>query len=86
MVVAINQVAVRMRECSDDVQFAATESTGCHFSCDKGLSPELFSASISFSPAEFPSMSPAAAAAGPSSCVSHLQQCANLTLSTPRLQ
>jgi hypothetical protein len=32
------------------------------------LSPEVFSASISFSPAEFPSMSLSAAAAGSFSC------------------
>ena len=62
VVVGINQVAVRMRDDADDAPSA--DSNVAYFSSDKGLSPEVFSASISFSPAEYPGMSPAAAAAG----------------------
>jgi hypothetical protein len=39
-------------------------SNACPSSNDNGLSPGLFSASISFSPSEFPLMNPSAAAAG----------------------
>jgi len=62
VVVGINQVAVRMRDGAGEVPSA--DSNVAYFSSDKGLSPEVFSASISFSPAEYPGMSPSAAALG----------------------
>jgi hypothetical protein len=66
VVVAINQVAVRMRECSSEVPPPDHDSNTCHTSDtkDMGLHPEVFSTSISFSPSEFPGMSMSAAAAG----------------------
>lgn len=53
-----------MREDSDAAPPPAIGSNVCPSTSDNGLSPGLFSASISFSPAEFPHMSPSAAAAG----------------------
>jgi len=64
VIISVNQVAVRMRECSSETPLAANDRGGLHISSNQCLSPEVFSASISFSPAEFPSMSVSAAAAG----------------------
>jgi RecA/RadA recombinase len=64
VIVSVNQVSVRMRDCSTQSPLAADDCGGLHISSNQCLSPEVFSASISFSPAEFPSMSVSAAAAG----------------------